>query len=1117
MQCSQCQHVNPAGAKFCLECGAPLARACGHCGRQLPPAAKFCPECGQPATAAASPYGAPAAYTPRRLAEKILTSKAALEGERKQVTVLFADLKGSMELLSDRDPEEARGLLEPVIERMMAAVHHFEGTVSLVMGDGIMAIFGAPLAHEDHAVRACYAAMRMQELVQDYALEARRAHGVNLQIRVGLNSGEVVVGAIGSDLHMDYTAVGRTTHLASRMEQFASPGSILVTRSTLDLAEGFIAVNPLGPVPIRGLAEAVEVYELTGPGPARTRLQAAARRGLTQFTGREAELAQLHDARQRAAAGHGQIVAVIAEAGVGKSRLVYEFVHAPELQDWLIVQCVSVSYGKSTSYLPVINLLRAYFDIHARDDLHTITDKVTGGLLALDPGLAHAVPAVLALLDVPVRDTAWQAAAPSQRREQTLDALRLLVMREARERPILLIFEDLHWADGETKALLDSLVDSLASERSLLLVTCRPEFRHGWSDKPACRELRLEALPINSTARILDALLGNDPGLASLKQRLAGNGNPFFLEETIRTLVETGSLVGQRGHYRLAQPLEAIRIPASVQVMLAARIDRLTPDDKRLLQTAAVIGKDIPFALLQAVTDLPSEELREALDRLQAAEFLYEAELFPDLRYAFKHALTHETAYAGLLQERRRELHARIVEAIETLHRDRLGEQTEWLAHHALRGELREKAVSYLRQAGRKAAARSALPDARVWFRHAMEVLQTLPQSRENLEQAFDVRIDQRHLLVQLGEVRRGFERLREAEALAGQLDDDRRRGLVDAFATNIHCLLGNLDEAVATGTRALRIAGRLSDLRLQIQATSYLEQAYYHRAEYERAIKLATANLAALPRDWVYDSPGSATPAFVFDRCWLVMCLAELGRFAEAAPQETEMLRLAEQTHQATTISQAHFAAGRRYLLRGDWPAARVHFERGATSCRTGSINLSLPRAVAALAWVMAQAGETAEAENLVREGEAVLQHVAAQGSRGHLGLPYVYLGHACLALHRPAEARDLAQRAIDIAPSHRGSTAYALHLLGDIAAHPDRLDVDASEASYHEALALAEPLGMRPLAARCHHELGRLYRQSARPAEARQQLEKALAAYRALDMRFWPEQAAAEMDGLR
>ncbi len=568
------------------------------------------------------------------------------------------------------------------------------------MGDGIMALFGAPLAHEDHAVRACYAALRMQESVKKYAEEVRRSHAAVVKIRVRLNSGEVVVRAIGSDLHMDYTAVGQTTHLAGRMEQIADPGAIVITPGTLALAEGYVEVKSLGPVPVKGLAEPVEVYEVTGAGSVRTRLQAATRRGLTRFVGRDTEVEQLRRAQQLAGNDRGQVAAIVGEAGVGKSRLFYEFTHSHRLQGWLVLESASLSYGKATSYLPVIDLLKGYFKIHEQDDLREIREKVTGKLLTLDEALKPAVTALLALLDVPVDDIGWQTLEPGQRRQRTLDAVKGLLLREAREQPLLLIFEDLHWIDSETQALLDGLIESLGSARLLLLVNYRPGYQHTWGSRTYYSQMRLDVLPAESAGELLEALLGDDPGLGPLKQLLVRRGNPFFLEETIQTLVETGTLVGERGRYRLTQPVQTIQVPATVQVMLAARIDRLLPEDKRLLQVAAVIGKDVPFALLQAVAELPDDALRRGLDHLQDAEFVYETRMFPDPEYAFKHALTHEVSYGGLLQDRRRDLHARIVDAIETLHRDRLGEQIERLAHHALRGELGDKAVLHLRQAG---------------------------------------------------------------------------------------------------------------------------------------------------------------------------------------------------------------------------------------------------------------------------------------------------------------------------------------------------------------------------------------------------------------------------------
>jgi len=926
------------------------------------------------------------------------------------------------------------------------------------------------------------------------------------------------VRALGSDLHMDYTAVGQTTHLAARMEQIADPGAIVIAPETLALAEGYVEVKSLGPVPVKGLVEAVEVYEVTGAGPARTRLQAATRRGLTRFVGRDAEVEQLRRAQQLAGSGHGQVAAIVGEAGVGKSRLVYEFTHSHRLQGWLVLESASVSYGKATSYLPVIDLLKGYFKIQDGDDLREIREKVTGKLLTLDRVLEPTLPALLALLDVPADDAAWQALDPAERRQRTLDAVKRLLLREAREQPLLVIFEDLHWIDSETQALLDGLVDSLGSARLLLIVNYRPEYRHAWGSKTYYSQMRLDVLPAESAGELLEALLGDDLALGPLKQLLVRRGNPFFLEETVQTLVETKALAGERGRYRLTQPVPTIQIPATVQVMLAARIDRLAPEDKRLLQVAAVVGKDVPFALLQAIAEVPDDALRRGLDHLRAAEFVYETKMFPDVEYTFKHALTHEVSYGGLLQERRRHLHAQIVDAIETLHHDRLGEQIERLAHHAVRGELREKAVSCLRQAGLKATARSALQEAQIWFDQALGVLAALPDSPSTLEQGFEIRLDLGSVLLRLGEVRRRLERAREAETLAERLNDDRRRGRVYGALINAHALLGELDEALVAGTRALAIAARLEDLRLRILATTYLAQAHQARGGFEQAFELATESLAMLPADWACEPFGnSSIPISVYIRQWIVQSLADLGRFAEAAPYEAELLRLAGPTQHAHTVGSIYSAAGMLHLRMGDWLTARSLYEQSIAALQTGNIAIMLPITVAASAWVLAQVGAASEALRRLREGEQLLERQAEHGAaQGLVFTSYQSLGRAALLLDRLDDAQSLGERAVRSSASRHGVAAHALHLLGDIATHLDRFDAESGEAYYRKALALAEPRGMRPLIAHCHLGLGKLYRRLGKQQEAREHLTTATTMYREMDMTYWLEQVVVIVDGL-
>jgi class 3 adenylate cyclase/predicted ATPase len=737
MRCPQCAQENPATARFCNGCGSRLETVCGGCGQANPPSSRFCNGCGQPLGGAPAAPRAPDSYTPRHLAEKILTSKSALEGERKQVTVLFADLKGSMELLADRDPEDARKILDPVLELMMAAVHRYEGTVNQVMGDGIMALFGAPLAHEDHAVRACYAALRMQETVKRYAEEVRRTQGITVRIRIGLNSGDVVVRAVGSDLRMDYTAVGQTTHLAARMEQLADPGSILLTSDTLALAEGYIDVKSIGPTPVKGLAEPIEVYEMLGASTVRSRFQAAVGRGLTTFVGRTAEMEQLCQALEHAKVGRGQVVAVVGEPGVGKSRLYHEFTHSHRVQDCFVIASTSVSYGKAAAYFPIIDLLKTYFRIEGRDDARLIREKVTGRLLSLDRALEPFLAAVLWLLDVPTDDPQWERLDPPQRRQQILDGVKRLLLRESQTQPVVVVFEDLHWIDVETQALVDALTEGLPAARVLMLVNYRPEYQHTWGSKTYYRQLRIDPLPAASAHQLLDSLLGDDPTVQPLKALLIQRteGTPFFLEEGVRTLVETKVLLGERGGYRLLRSLDTIEVPATVKALLAARIDRLTSDEKAVLQAACVIGTDVPFEVLQAIADVPPDQLRRHLAQLQSAEFLYETNIFPELEYTFKHALTHEVAYGSLLGARRRALHARIVEAIERLYADRLSEQVERLAHHAVRGEILGKAVTYLHEAGTKAFTRSSNGEAVAYFRQGLELAGRLPPGREQMRQ----------------------------------------------------------------------------------------------------------------------------------------------------------------------------------------------------------------------------------------------------------------------------------------------------------------------------------------------------------------------------------------------
>jgi predicted ATPase/class 3 adenylate cyclase len=1094
MRCTRCQQENPPRSKFCLECGTALALKCAQCSAELPAGAKFCPECGQsvsPQPAAASRFTSPETYTPKHLAKKILTSKTALEGERKQVTVLFADMKGSMELLADRDPEQARKLLDPVLEHMMEAVHRYEGTVNQVMGDGIMALFGAPLAHEDHAVRACYAALRMQESVKRYAEQVQKTEGVPIQIRVGLNSGEVVVRSIGSDLKMDYTAVGQTTHLAARMEQMAMPASVLMTADTLRFAEGFVQVKTIGPVNVKGLSEAVEVHEITGAGPVRSRLQAAAARGLTRFVGRTAEFETLCQALERAGASHGQVVAVVGEPGVGKSRLFWEFTHSRRTVNWLILESASVSYGKATPYLPIIELLKTYFSIEDRDDVRKIREKVTGKLLTLDKSLEPMLPVFLTLLDVAVEDSVWHALDPPQRRQRTLGAVKRLLLRESQVQPLVVVFEDLHWIDSETQSFLDGLTESLPTARILLLVNYRPEYQHNWGSKTFYTQLRIDPLPAESAGELLQALVGSDSSLESMQQLLIQQteGNPFFLEESVRTLVETKVLLGERGNYRLARPIESTQVPATVQAVLAARIDRLAPEEKRLLQSAAVIGKDVPFVLLQAIGDLSEEELRRGLTRLQAAEFLYETNLFPDLEYTFKHALTHEVAYGSLLQERKRALHSAIVDAIERSYPDRLAEEVEVLAHHALRGELWEKAATYLREAGAKAAARSAFTEGAAYFEQALEALGHLPESRKTLEQSIDIRVNLGPALIAM----KGFaapevvETYTQAREICEQLGDTPQLFPVLWGLSRVHNYCGGTEAARELGEQLLGVAKRAQDSQLLLEAHHTLWATLFSLGEltlaqdhYQRGIAIYDpqqhAHHASL---YGGHDPGVCGLRHAAQMLWL------LGYPDQALQRSQDALALAQKLSQPSTLSFALYASAWVHQHRGEREAVHERIETTIALATEQGLTRWLVQARILQGWLLAEQGRGPEGILQMRQGSA-----STIRERPHC---VAVLAEAC---RKEGQTEDGVAMVIEeLARVHQTGERYyeaELHRVkGELLLMQTVGNEEQAESCFRRALNVALGQEAKSLELRAAMSLSRLWQRQGKKAEARQLLQ--------------------------
>ncbi len=851
MNCPTCGRPNPTDSRFCFECGGRMAGRRAQCQAEIPGGVKFCNQCGAPTAMSTSELHErePLSYTPKHLAEKILASKSALEGERKQVTVLFADVKSSMELAESVDPEEWHAILDRFFQILADGVHRFDGTVNQYTGDGIMALFGAPIAHEDHAQRACFAALQLRDALREYAEELKRTRGLAFAVRIGINSGEVVVGKIGDDLRMDYTAQGHTVGLAQRLEALADPGRAYVAAATARLVAGYFTLRDLGEFTLKGMRESVRVHELEGTGALRTRFDLSRARGLSRFVGRAAEMATLDAAVERAIQGQGSVLGVVAEPGTGKSRLCFELCERARARGIPVREAHGVPHGKQVPFLPVLALLRGLFGIGERDGDAEARQKIAGALVLLDASFERSLPIWFDFLGVPDPSRPALELPPEDRERLVLEGVRRLIRARSELGPALILLEDLHWFDGASERMLATLVEAVRETRALLLVNFRPEFHADWMQRSGYQQLPLPPLGPEAAAELLRALLGADPALAPLAARIAAHagGNPFFVEELVQALVEDGSLVGSRGAHRLARAVDALALPATVQAVLAARIDRLAEREKQVLQGAAVIGPEFDARILARVSELAEPELLASLRALAQAELVLERSLYPEVVYGFKHPLTQEVALRSQLGARRAERHAAAARALEALTApEKLDEQAALLAHHWHEADEKLAAARWHLRAARW-ARRRAPPETE---RHVLEVRRlcdSLPASQETGA----LGLAARSLLVGLGAVLltpaasvREF--LREGREIADRGGD--RRVFAEMLATfgAVRSVGTATDhrEAISSLAEAEAIADSLGDRSLRQRVRLQLLMALREAGRLREAEALARAGV---------------------------------------------------------------------------------------------------------------------------------------------------------------------------------------------------------------------------------------------------------------------------------
>lgn len=1056
IRCVQCTAENPVTGRFCDGCGAALQLVCQGCGVGNRPAARFCGQCGTALASAAASLPAaavpaiPAAPTPAATPRIDRPGHAATFGEglRKYATVLFADVRDSLRLIEELDSEDAMQALDPVVQAMADAVARFGGIVNKLQGDGVMALFGAPAATEDHAVRACLAARAMID-------EVAALTGPRVAIRVGLASGDVVVRPTGRDPSA-WDVIGATVHLAHRLEQLAEPNTASVTREVALRVRGFAEVSALGPVQVKGIAGPVEVFRLlsaTARPAWEVRLSAQA---LTRLVGRRAELAQLSAAASRAGFGRGQAITVVGDAGLGKSRLVHEFLRGLPTGSWHVLRTAAMSHTGNAPYHLAAELVREWIGAAPSDPQAAVARKLRQAALLEGNGIDLAP--LQALLDLPVDEPGWAALELPVRRGRVQSALRLALLREAALHPLVLVVEDLHWADPQSVELLGSIADGLHSARLLLVATTRPGGQAGWTGRSYTAELRLAPLDASESDALLAELIGGDDGVAALRRRVVerSEGTPLFLEEIGRSLVESGAVATEPSRTRIRPGISGLPIPDTVQAVLSARIDRLPPVRQRLLRVASVVGKDVPLALLREVAELPPATLRTELDELQAAEFLYELLQPGDVEFTFKHALTQAVAYDGLLRRQRRDLHAGVLRAMERLYPDRLDEVVERLADHALQGEAWDAAARYAMRAGERANARWAWPEAVHHHENALQALSRLPRSPDTIALGIQAHMRLRVALGALGDLTRGIEHLDQGRALAEESASSAELVQIDVMRCLSLGIVGLLDRAIDAGLRALDVATRLDADGPLVTARYALGTAFWFGGELRRAERVLLDGLDRVRADPLR-SGGTAGTASVLYLVCLSKTHALLGEFETAEAVAAEASAVAEGTKRPYDLSYARVASGFLHLVRGAPGNAAEVLEAALHTARENGIALLVPSIARYLGRAWGELGRAEEAEALLAEAVAQTERQDLRGLRAWCSLA---LG-AAQAGREPGAAAATLAATLELARRHgfRPVEAQALRLLGG-------LERDAALAEQHlrAAACLAEAVGMRP-----------------------------------------------------
>ena len=1108
MRCPNCQFDNRANAKFCIECGEKLELSCPQCGNASGHFAKFCDECGFDFGKADRPlyidYSQPRTYTPKHLADKIITARPTVQGERKQVTVLFADVAGFTSISEDMDPEEVHDLMRQCLIFMTEEIHHYEGTIAQFLGDGVMALFGAPIAHEDAPQRALYAAIAIQERLISYA-DRLREKGISFNVRIGLNTGPVVVGRIGDDLTMEYTAIGDTVNLASRMESMAKPGTVQVAENTYRLTREYFEFRPLGEVVVKGKRTPVMTYQVLRAGLVRDRLGAAITRGLTRFVGRRQELDRLSDCFALVRKGQPQVVAIMGEAGVGKSRLLLEWRATRPAGEYTYLEGSCLHYGDAMAYLPMLNVLRSYLHIREGEQEHSIKQKMEERIFQVEKELLNILPPLYDLLSLKLDDEEYLRLGPPQKKERIIGALKQLLVREGQNKPLVIVIEDLHWIDNASEEFLSYLIESLANTQMLLVLLYRPEYVHPWSNRASYTQIVLDQLPSDHTSELVQVVLGEaeiTPPLKELVMNKAG-GNPLYIEELIHNLMENGFIRKSNNHYMLSREITDIQVPDTVEGIIAARIDRLAENLKQKLQLASVIGRSFAFRILQTILET-ADDLKSNLDDLQARGFIQTASPYLESEYIFRHALIQEVAYNSLLRKTKRVIHEKIGKAIEEIYPDRLEEFYETLAHHYFSGERLDKAYQYMKLSAEKAARSYSNWESYRFYKQALDALNMEQETDENKRRGIEVRLSMSIPMSWLGCPEDSLRVLQDGEKLSKELGD--RRGVVTFHSIMGLCLTlrGDTLQGIEYAENIFREAEEAQDTELMAQAGFDLCTAYYAAGEFFKLVEVAARVITRLEQ--THRESASFSKGFNTYSALLAIrgaAMGYLGNFKEGQALCEKGLRFALETDDPYSLTMIELHYGLLFSVKGDAGNAVKHFENGITySEKTQLLVLS------GILWASSGFGHLllGNLETARNHAEKALR-IQIEGIPFKLSLSYWLQAMVDLESDNLKSARRYIEKALELSQRHneRDQEAISKISLGRILGREGKSQRHEAEEYILQGMKELGELNLKPWIAHGYLALAELCANAGQLIKARKYLGKGRRMFREMGMDYW------------